>query len=95
MISGDCLKKRAVEPFRLSRSREFHSSSLAIMKKSIAFIVLISFCSLVQSHPLDKVGSGSDVSLKEIKDEVDRIRETKEIEIPPSLYQLIPVVKRN
>lgn len=53
------------------------------MKIPIAVVLVASCCSLlVQSHPLNRVESDSDVSLKEIKDDVERILEIMEIEIP-------------
>lgn len=56
------------------------------MKISISFIVLAAFAgSFVQSKPLDKIEIGSDVSLDEIKGEIEKILKKLEIEIPKDL----------
>jgi hypothetical protein len=62
------------------------------MKISILFIVLVAFAgSLVQSIPLDNTELASDVSLDKIKDDIIKILEKLDIEIPKD-FKLPPSV---
>lgn len=63
------------------------------MKYLITLVVLVCCSLLIQSHPLEsRLNVGTvDGTLRDIKDDLDRIREVLEIEFP-SESQLLPRV---
>jgi hypothetical protein len=62
------------------------------MKIFILLIVLLAFAgSFVQSIPLDDISIGSDVSLDSLKDDIEKILQKLEIEIPKD-FKLPPGV---
>jgi hypothetical protein len=64
------------------------------MKIFILLIVLLAFAgSFVQSIPLDDIAIGSDVSLDKLKDDIEKVLQKLEIEIPKD-FKLPPGVSR-